>query len=604
MSSHTTATVPKTETLSTDNNSEAQNGKTKKKSAATTDHIIKRLVAENTLFYDQYGESWLLPKNAGSGIYKIGSKKFNRWLGGTVFDTYDFILKNNQPKDIANALAGIALYKGAGEKHLEVRSQLVDDVLWYDLGDSAVRADKSGWEIVEQPPILFRPYEHQEKQVRPSKNGDIRALRQFVNINSDEDWALFLAFTVSAFIPTFPQPVLVLTGSQGAGKTTPMRMLKKLIDPSVLPSNGSPSDQEEMSRMADRHLVLFFDNLSSLPNKVSDVLCKLITGDGFSRRTKFTDDDETIFVSKRAVMMNGINSFITRADLLDRAIILDIKRIAEDKRLPEDELWRKFETERPKILGGIFDVISKAMSLYGFSVPEKLPRMADFAKWGIAINEALKQLSGNWQVDFMSAYERNIDRQNDEAIQSNPVAIAAKLLVEDSIVWEGTATDFFDKFQDSKNSERYYLTRHIMWPRDPSGIGRALVRAETNLKRAGISVSHYREDNKRMIRIFDETRRAEYEENQRLADKRLVEEQQRFAEERQKEQERLGRELTKDDEQRLQNRLSNKEKLRQLKAKRKSGEVLNTYENDLVKQLEANIKLALGEKLEPEQIPF
>jgi signal transduction histidine kinase len=107
-----------------------------------------------------------------------------------------------------------------------------------------------------------------------------------------------------------------------------------------------------------------------------------------------------------------------------------------------------------------------------------------------------------------------------------------------------------------------------------------------------------------MIRIFDETRRAEYEENQRLADKRLVEEQQRFAEERQKEQERLGRELTKDDEQRLQNRLSNKEKLRQLKAKRKSGEVLNTYENDLVKQLEANIKLALGEKLEPEQIPF
>lgn len=317
MSSHTTATVPKTETLSADNGSEAQNGKTKKKSAVTTDRIIKRLVAENTLFYDQYGESWLLPKNAGSGIYKIGSKKFNRWLGGTVFDTYDFILKNNQPKDIANALAGIALYKGAGEKHLEVRSQLVDDVLWYDLGDSAVRADKSGWEIVEQPPILFRPYEHQEKQVRPSKNGDIRALRQFVNINSDEDWALFLAFTVSAFIPTFPQPVLVLTGSQGAGKTTPMRMLKKLIDPSVLPSNGSPSDQEEMSRMADRHLVLFFDNLSSLPNKVSDVLCKLITGDGFSRRTKFTDDDETIFVSKRAVMMNGINSFITRADLLE-----------------------------------------------------------------------------------------------------------------------------------------------------------------------------------------------------------------------------------------------------------------------------------------------
>ena len=57
MSSHTTATVPKTETLSADNGSEAQNGKTKKKSAVTTDRIIKRLVAENTLFYD--GDAWL-----------------------------------------------------------------------------------------------------------------------------------------------------------------------------------------------------------------------------------------------------------------------------------------------------------------------------------------------------------------------------------------------------------------------------------------------------------------------------------------------------------------------------------------------------------------
>lgn len=491
--------------------------KTNKQTLAT-DYLIRELVQENTLFYDQYDEPWFSPLDNGSELYRVGSKKFKRWLGAYIYERYNFALKNNQVRDITNALEGVALYSGIGKRNLEVRSCLLNNVLWYDLGGSAVRIDKNGWEIIEQPPILFRPYEHQEKQVAPSKNGDIRALRQFINIGSDDDWALFLVFAISAFIPTFPQPVLVLTGSQGAGKTTPMRMLKKLIDPSLLPSNGSPSDQEEMSRIADRHLLLFFDNLSSLSAKVSDILCKLVTGDGFSRRTKYTDADETIFVSKRAIMMNGINSFITRADLLDRAIILELERIPDDQRLPEDELWRKFELERPKILGGIFDVLSRAMSLYGLNMPNKLPRMADFAKWGVAINSAIRQIDSNWSVDFLNAYERNIESQNEEAIQANPVAVAAKLLVAEDIVWEGTATKFFTEFADSSVDEKRYLTRHTMWPNDPSGIGRALVRAETNLKRIGISVEHFRKGNERLIRIFDENRRDEYEAFQKMSE--------------------------------------------------------------------------------------
>lgn len=553
-----------------------------KKPKVTTDYLIKGLVNQNKLFYDQYGEPWLSSQDGGSEIYKIGSKKFSRWLGACIFNTYGFALKNNQVRDITVALEGVALYNGLGEKHLEVRSRLIDDVLWYDLGGSAVRVDKNGWKIIERPPILFRPYNHQEKQVRPVSNGNIQALRQFVNISSDEDWALFLTFAVSAFIPTFPQPVLVLTGSQGAGKTTPMRMLKKLIDPSVLPSNGSPSDQEEMSRIADKHLVLFFDNLSNLPNKVSDILCKIVTGDGFSRRTKFTDDDETIFTSKRAVMMNGINSFITRADLLDRAIILEVKRIPEDKRLPEDELWRKFEEERPVILGGIFDILSRAMSLYGSNVPDRLPRMADFAKWGVAINNAINQLDKSWSVDFMRAYEKNIDHQNEEAIQSNPVAVAAQMLVERCIEWKGTATEFFDNFYNSTTSDKLYLTRHVMWPRDPSGIGRSLVRAETNLKRAGISVKHYREGNHRMIQIFDENRREEYEETQKKAEEQKAEKHRRFKEEEARQQERLNKQLKECEERHRLSEIEDEKQVNSIIAKLARNEVLSESDEAMV----------------------
>ena len=76
-------------------------------------------------------------------------------------------------------------------------------------------------------------------------------------------------------------------------------------------------------------------------------------------------------------------------------------------------------------------------------MPAKLPRMADFAKWGVAINSAIKQVDENWSVDFIEAYERNIECQNEEAIQANPVAVAARMLVEKKVVWEGTITEFF-----------------------------------------------------------------------------------------------------------------------------------------------------------------
>ena len=494
--------------------------KTNKNQTPTTDYLVKELVQQNILFYDQYDEPWFSPYDNGSELYRIRSKKFKSWLGAYVYGKYNFALKNNQIKDISEALSGVALYSGVGEKNLEVRSCLVDNVLWYDLGGSAVRVYKNGWEIIEKPPILFKPCDHQEKQITPSKNGDIRVLRQFINISSDEDWALFLVFAVSAFIPSFPQPVLVLTGSQGAGKTTPMKMLKKLIDPSQLPSNSTPSNQEELSRVADKHLLLFFDNLSSLSPRVSDMLCKLVTGDGFSRRTKYTDDDETIFVSKRAIMMNGINSFIARADLLDRTIILELERIPDEKRLPEDELWRKFEEVRPVILGGIFDVLSKAMSLYGHNVPAKLPRMADFAKWGVAINSAIKQVDESWVADFIKAYEKNIGLQNEEAIQANPAAAAARMLAQEKIVWEGSASELLHEFETSADIEMIYLTRHSLWPKDAARLSRSLDRAKTNLKQVGISVDNSRKSH---IRIVDENRKDEHEAFKALPKEKQVE---------------------------------------------------------------------------------
>lgn len=467
-----------------------------------TDYLVNLIAKDFTLFHDQYQAPYLATDSNNSQLIRIDSKEFTYWVNNFVYRNFEAILKHNQVKDISNGLGALALY-AREEKSLEVRTSFDGKTLRYDLGSASVKIDESGWIVEMNPPIVFKRFSSQEKQVMPERNGSVQQFREFVNIPDECDWLLFLVFMISSFIPDFPKPILVLNGSQGAGKTTPMRFLKKLVDPSILQSCDIPQKTDELARIANRHILLFFDNLSKIPNSVSDDLCRLITGDGFSKRTAYTNDEETIFVLKRAVMMNGINSFITQADLLDRSLLLEVERISEEKRVSEDILKKNFEEQRPKILGAIFDTLAKAIKIYPTVKLEKLPRMADFAKWGYAIAEALDDYSGE---DFLLAYEENRKKQTDEAIQANPAAVAVTLLLDKNDSWEGTASDFFDIFDVEsplKISARY-LHRNTMWPKDPSGVGRALKRAEASLKSIGILVEHKRVDNQRIIKIYKE----------------------------------------------------------------------------------------------------
>ena len=61
-------------------------------------------------------------------------------------------------------------------------------------------------------------------------------------------------------------------------------MLKKLIDPCAAPDRAGPRDERDLMIRARNGWVLAFDNLSKLPDWLSDALCRLSTGGGFSTR--------------------------------------------------------------------------------------------------------------------------------------------------------------------------------------------------------------------------------------------------------------------------------------------------------------------------------
>ena len=104
-------------------------------------------------------------------------------------------------------------------------------------------------------------------------------------------------------------------------------------------SSGFASDvstgpwyERDLAIAATNGAVISLDNLSTVPDWLSDTLCRVSTGLGFSTRTLYENDEETLYDACRPIVINGIGVLGTRSDLLDRTIELELPRIPDDRR--------------------------------------------------------------------------------------------------------------------------------------------------------------------------------------------------------------------------------------------------------------------------------
>lgn len=304
-----------------ENESKKEKGESTKKKGTTALQIVEKIEEESIVFFhDQNKEGFVATNGDGTEVLKLRSRAFRQYVANFVYQNFKRVVSANTLSDVIQMLEGKAIFGGV-RYDLYTRIVRQENNVWYDLSDgSAVFIDEDGWSISETPPILFRRYSHQRSQVRPQPGGSLKDLCGFLNLSTENQELLFLVYTVATFIPDFPHPILVLYGPQGAGKSTPQRLLKCLIDPSAIKTLSSPDSIREFVQLASHHYFLFLDNLSSLPGWLSDALARACTGDGFSKRELFSDDDDVIYSFQRTICLNGINLVVGRADLLDRCI--------------------------------------------------------------------------------------------------------------------------------------------------------------------------------------------------------------------------------------------------------------------------------------------
>lgn len=430
--------------------------------------------------------------------WPINSRRFTGWL-------YKIGKPLNKNEDIPGpeCITTVRKYLEAlayEKQEIELYNRVAkfDGHFWYDLTNErweAVKINNKTWVIEDNFPPLFIRLTHQKKQVIPTKGGNVWDLFEFIKV-PDNKKLLFLIYIISCFVPDIPHPVIIIFGPAGSGKSMTMEFVREIIDPSQAPRLKTPKKDKEIVQVFDHHYATYFDNLDILPNSFSDIICRAVTGEGSEFRALYSDDGAVIRKYRRCVGLNGINIAATQADLFDRSILIQLEKFPDGVRVEEHKLRENFELAKPGILGGIFDYLVKAKRIYPSVELESLPRMADFAKWGYAIGEAL----GGYGEEFLKSYLEDENERVHETVHQNNLATAVTALIKERKSWKGTAADLLEELETVAANEKIQ-TNLRSWPKSPSWVTRQLNSIQSTLEHLGISIERTKENGQRFLTI-------------------------------------------------------------------------------------------------------
>lgn len=359
------------------------------------------------------------------------------------------------------------------------------------------RIGPEGWKVCTASPIPFIRAHGMLALPVPEPGGSLDELRTFLAVDDDE-WRILVAYLAMCLHPHGPYPILVLLGSGGSGKSTMARFLRRLVDPNVGDLNALPRDERDLMIAASNSWIQAFDNVSFLPDWLSDALCRLATGGALRTRQLYSDGSETIFNEQRPIILNGIGRFVTREDLLSRAVVIDVPEIPKEKRRTESLLWADFRAAHGRILGALLDAVSGALREVAAVSMNDQPRMADFARWGTAVERGLK-----WPRDsFIASYNGLLDTGAHEMVESS---LFTQTLLEILRVyrgtWRGTPRHLLDELDvhvGSISGDRKEM------PRSARGVTAALQRYAGVLRRVGVTVERPPRGQERVIVIRQE----------------------------------------------------------------------------------------------------
>ena len=453
----------------------------------TQSKILLRIIKEfdTELFHDKDGRNYAAIRvKDHMEVHPLKSKAFKDWLTGKFYKEANKPVSNEAYQSVLGVLEAQARWDGE-TKLVCVRVGEHDGKIYVDLGDDSwqvVEIDSAGCRLIADSPVCFRRPRGLEAMPLPVFGSSILDLKDLLNID-DTAFLFLVTWEAAAIRPVGPYPVLVVTGEQGSAKTTLCEIARMMTDPHASLTRSAPRDIRDLFVAAVNNRVLAFNNVSEIPQSISDAICCLVEGGGFGAREHYEMDVELILRAQLPVILNGIVDFIgDKHDLEDRAVRLNLPAIPGEKRREKREVWAAFQSKLPELLGALFDLVSKALRLLPSINPQSKPRMADFAVFGEAVSQAL----GNPPDKFLDAYKVNQKSSVEASLADDRVAIAIRELVEkEGGEWTGTSAKLLS---DLNNLVGEQATRCQDWPKTPRGMSGRLRRLIPLFRMVGLLV--------------------------------------------------------------------------------------------------------------------
>lgn len=439
------------------------------------------------------GRAYAVPRNGPNIAIPLASKGgsgVRARLAASLRRRTGQVASGSALSDCVNVLEGEASDQDPQPVYLRMAHHTTDDdtsSVVVDMGTEtgqAIIITPAGWRIEAQAPVIFRRSELTHPLVEPAPGGTLDGLRALINL-SEDDFRLAIAWAVASYLTDIPHPILFVQGEQGTAKSNLIRSLLALVDPQPAADREAPAGQREWAIFARASWAFSFDNVTEIPEWLSNSLCKGVTGDAVLQRALHSDEDIVVFSFQRVIAMTTIGiKHPLAGDLVDRLLLIEPEVL--DTRLSEAEVRARRAAALPQALGAVLDLVADVLKTLPDVDVADLPRMADFAR----VLAALDQVT-DWAT--LSTYRAKIADMSMTLIEGNAFAQALYRLITtpgyDGSTppdhWEGTAAELLSALHEVCRRANIAIAE---LPENVQALGVRLSQVAPSLRKVGIDI--------------------------------------------------------------------------------------------------------------------
>lgn len=326
-------------------------------------------------------------------------------------------------------------------------------------------------------------------------------LQSFLRL-SDHQMKLLTGVMLSAFLPLKEIPVCYIRGPEGAGKGVLTQAIKLFTDPNTSPYQPLYGGTLAIVEAMRQNRVVCIDNISSdtFSGRYSDLFAQLSTGTTINQPRKHGFRGSCGVSGSRLVVLNGIDDFVTRSDLLSRAIPIRLKGLSSGVLEEVNSVLPRLEQMQHQVFSSIVYLLRKVAARYSGTYVQTNSRMIGLVRAMAACEEELGWSRGA----FQRALAEECDAARLDRVEEIPAIVAVRAMMEGRSSWTGTISELLTELRRYAGSSGG--SNCLDLPRSPVSLGRVLGREKVALESVGIICDERRQASKRLRTLLRKDR--------------------------------------------------------------------------------------------------